>query len=98
MTMIGEEQSIMQQGERIVYQRAGDGVSACGLIMLHGLASNASRWHEFMTHSVMREFCELLAQSKIFIVNNRKFCHIKLFKLVLSCFFIKYERRCCEKV
>lgn len=59
--MIGEEHSIMQQGERIVYQRSGDGVSACGLIMLHGLASNASRWHEFMTHSVMREFCELLA-------------------------------------
>ncbi len=59
--MIGEESSIIREGERIVYQRLGSRVSACGLTLLHGLASNATRWHELMTHSAMREYCELIA-------------------------------------
>ena len=59
--MIGEENSITRDGVRIVYQRLGNRSSACGITMLHGLASNATRWHELMTHSVMREYCEFVA-------------------------------------
>jgi len=59
--MIGEEQSIERAGVRIVYQRLGNRAFACGLTMLHGLASNATRWHELMTHSALRAQCELLA-------------------------------------
>jgi esterase len=54
-------QSIKRGHFRLVYDQHGSRASRHTLILLHGLASNASRWHEFMQQTHLSEQFELLA-------------------------------------
>lgn len=53
--------SITHNRATIVYDQLGSSEARQCLILLHGLASNATRWREYMQHSNLYEQFELLA-------------------------------------
>ena len=48
-------------GARIVYQCQAAAHPDCAVVCLHGVASNATRFYEWMSQSALRERCTLLA-------------------------------------
>jgi pimeloyl-ACP methyl ester carboxylesterase len=60
MTQISQK-SITNNGLEIYYDIAGHGATTLSIICLHGLASNASRWHEFMQNTTLTEFARVAA-------------------------------------
>ena len=61
MTLLPKTDSITRNHCTIVYDRVGASDAQHTLVLLHGLASNATRWREFMQHSNLGEQFELLA-------------------------------------
>jgi len=60
-TGIVQESSVQHDDMNIGYNWSGNASANSALIMLHGLASNATRWREFMQHSSLRDTFYLLA-------------------------------------
>jgi esterase len=58
---LGEERRIQQAGAAIVYQWLDAPARDCAVVCLHGVASNATRFYEWMSHSALRGRCALLA-------------------------------------
>ena len=61
MTLIPITGSITRNHCTIAYDQIGASDARHTLVLLHGLASNATRWREFMQHSDLCEQFELLA-------------------------------------
>lgn len=59
--MIGEERGIERAGLKVVYQWVAAPTRRCGVLCLHGVASNATRFHEWMSTSRLRGRCPLAA-------------------------------------
>lgn len=57
----GEERSILRAGTRIVYQWLDTPRRDYAVVCLHGVASNATRFYEWMSQSALRSRCALLA-------------------------------------
>lgn len=61
LAMLPSTHNLIRNHRKIVYDQLGDNKVQHNLILLHGLASNATRWHEFMQHSNLYEEFELIA-------------------------------------
>jgi len=57
----GEYHALKHNGQSIAYYQTRAEHAQAMLVCLHGLASNASRWYEYLHHSQLRERCHLLA-------------------------------------
>jgi esterase len=57
----GTMQTLRSKGEQIVYYVNPAATPKAVLVCLHGLASNATRWHEYLHNSQLRNCCHLLA-------------------------------------
>ena len=61
MALSANTLSITRGHCRLVYDQLCAKESRHALVLVHGLASNASRWHEFMQHTQLVELFEILA-------------------------------------
>ena len=58
---LGEERRVKQTGATIVYQWLDAPRRDCAVVCLHGVASNATRFYEWMSRSSLHGHCALLA-------------------------------------
>jgi esterase len=57
----GTQESLTRDGQQIVYYVKRALKPKAALVCLHGLASNASRWYEYLHNSQLQNRCHLLA-------------------------------------
>ena len=57
----GTLQSLSNQGQQVVYYLKPASRPQAALVCLHGLASNATRWYEYLHASQLQNECHLLA-------------------------------------